>query len=457
MLSVKIIRALNDIDGCLLGNDIYNQLEIQKDKRYFLNIGQFKVICNIKCKVNEDKCIYFPDEIMKKMLLYDDIVLNIWRKNENIYLGPVVGMLLRRKYCENVAEGNPQLETIEHIKEAATYEKCMAYCFSVENVDWNNNTIKGYTFNSILNRWQYRWLPMPDVIYDRLGYVSKDKKQEVTQCREELEENPNISFINPIGSLGKWVVHQKLFLYPEMRKYLPETILYRRIDDILLMLKKHRFIFIKSCYGSRGQEVFSVEMIGQEYKIDFYDKKLKQIIIGDIEEVKKLVEKFILEKQQQGRRTFIIQKGINLIKYKGHKMDFRITLEKNEEGEWEAINYYATHSKKDSNITNYCVGGVAHLYENVYATLKRDYKNIPTQEEFGKATIEIAKYIEKSFGTYGEIGMDMAIDTEGNIWFIEGNSKPDKYRDPSIDNMEGPSPQSCAIFKYSKYLAQLRK
>lgn len=457
MLNVKIIRALNDIDGCLLGKNVYNQLEIQENKRYLLNIGQFKVRCNIKCKVDEDNCIYFSDEIMKKMLLYDDIVLNIWGKDENIYLGPVVGMLLRGWHCESVAEGNPQPEIIDHIKEAAIYEKCMAYCFSVENVDWSNNTIKGYTFNSVLNRWQYRWLPMPDVIYDRHGRVNKDKKREVAKCREEFEENPNICFINPTGSLGKWVVHQKLFLYPEMQKYLPETILYREINDVLLMLKEHSFIFIKSCYGSRGQEVLSVEMIDKKYKINFYDKKLKQIIIDDIEEVKKFVEKFILEKQQQGRKTFIIQKGINLIKYKGHKMDFRITLEKNEEGEWEAINYYARHSRKDYNITNYGAGGDEHLYESVYATLKQDYKNIPTQDEFGKLTIKIAKYIEKGFGTYGEIGMDMAIDTEGNIWFIEGNSKPDKYRDPSIDNMDGPSPQSCAIFKYSKYLAQLRK
>ena len=34
--------------------------------------------------------------------------------------------------------------------------------------------------------------------------------------------------------------------------------------------------------------------------------------------------------------------------------------------------------------------------------------------------------IEKSYGTFGEIGIDFALDTDGKIWFIEANAKPAK-------------------------------
>jgi predicted ATP-grasp superfamily ATP-dependent carboligase len=36
------------------------------------------------------------------------------------------------------------------------------------------------------------------------------------------------------------------------------------------------------------------------------------------------------------------------------------------------------------------------------------------------------KYIEELYGTFGEIGIDFAIDNDGKIWFIECNAKPGK-------------------------------
>ena len=461
MLNVKIIILLNNVDKdiCLLGKDIYNKLKIEDNKQYNIHLGQLKVRSAIKCNMNEEESMSFSEEVSNEILIYDDIILNIWRKNENIYLGPVVGVFMPINYCEEIGKGAPPLEAIEHIQEASPHERCMAYCFSVKDIDWENNRIKGYTFRVASNRWEYRWLPMADIIYDRIAHGNEEEKRLVKEERQNLRENSNIRFINPEGSLGKWPLYKKLFMYDEMHKYLPETILYKSFNDIVSMLNKYNFIFIKSSMGSRGEEVFSIEKVDGKYRIDFYNRKLKLVFVENLDLLKNYIDKFIIEKQKYGRVFFVVQQGINLIKYNGHKMDFRITLEKDEYGIWEATNYYAIHSKEHSNITNYCVGGVLHLYEDVYEVLKENYKDvyIPTKDEFGKETIKVAKYIEKQFGTYGEIGMDMAIDEDGHIWLIEGNAKPDKYRVPGIDDMEGPSPQSCAIFKYSKYLAQLRK
>jgi hypothetical protein len=35
-------------------------------------------------------------------------------------------------------------------------------------------------------------------------------------------------------------------------------------------------------------------------------------------------------------------------------------------------------------------------------------------------------YIEDSYGSFGELGIDYAIDVTGKLWFIECNAKPGK-------------------------------
>ena len=55
-------------------------------------------------------------------------------------------------------------------------------------------------------------------------------------------------------------------------------------------------------------------------------------------------------------------------------------------------------------------------------------------------------------GNFGEIGMDMAFDENGRVWFIEANTKPDKDPEPGLDDMEEVPPQSLSILQYAKYM-----
>ena len=457
IMKVQIHKLQANITGfCLIDKKTYDDLKINEATSYKLHLGQLTAVCNIKPSLEGNNSIYMSEELLEQILLYENIILNIWKKDNDIYLGPVVGMFVTRSVFNSCRSENPAITLIEHIQEAAPFSNCLGYCFCVDNIDFENKKIKAYTFNQNLNQWQFDFFPIPDVIYDRAAYLEKDEKELAKELREEFNINPKIRFINPIGSLGKWPLYKNLSKYPEIKSYLPYTTLYNTFDDILSMLDKYHFIFLKSSYGSRGIEVLSIEKTDNQYRVDFFDNELKLIYAQDVLELKRYIEDFIDEKKTSGRQTFIIQQGIRLIKYNGHSIDFRIDIVKNEEGKWECSNAYGIYSTGNSKITNFCVGGTQEIFKDIYPKVKAMHKNIdlPTEETI-MATIEkIGTFIEKSFGPHGEIGIDMALDDTGKLWFIEGNAKPDKSRVPGLDDMEGIAPQALAIFKYAKYLAK---
>ena len=459
-MNVHIHKQQDNIKGvCIVDKKTYDDLNINEDTTYKLHLGQLAARSSIKPVLQNNSAIYIPKDMLSQLSLYENITLNIWKKDNDIYLGPVVGMFVTRSVFSSCQEGNPTMALIEHIKEASSFSNCLGYCFCVDNIDLENKIIKGYTFIQTLSQWKYTSLPVPDIVYDRAAYLKKDEKELAKELREEFNINPKIRFINPTGSLGKWPLYKNLSKYPEIKNYLPYTILYNTFDDILFMLDKYSFIFLKSSYGSRGKEVLSIEKCDNTYRIDFFHNELKLIYVHDVLELKRYIDDFINEKKTSGRKSFLIQQGINFIKYNGHNIDFRIDIVKNEDGKWEPSRSYGIYSSGNSKITNFCVGGTQEHFKDIYPKLKIMHKNIvfPTEDTIIATIEKIAIFIEKSFGPHGEIGMDIALDDTGKLWFIEGNAKPDKSRIPGFDDMEGIAPQALAIFKYAKYLAKNRR
>ncbi len=456
-MKVLIHKLQDNITGvCLIDKKIYDDLKMSEAISYKLHLGQLTAVCNIKPHLQNSDSIYISEDILNHILLYENITLNIWKKDNDVFLGPVVGMFVTKHVFNSCRSGKPAITLIEHIQEASPFSNCLGYCFCADNVDFENKKIKAYTFIKNLNEWKYDFFPVPDIIYDRAAYLEKDEKELAKEIREEFKINSKIRFINPIGSLGKWPLYKNLSKFPEIKSYLPYTIFYNTFDDILSMLDKYHFIFLKSSYGSRGQEVLSIEKSDNVYRVDFFHNELKLIYAKDILELKRYIEDFINEKKTSGRQSFIVQQGIRLVKYNGHNIDFRIDIVKNEDGKWEPSRSYGIYSAGNSKITNFCVGGMQEHFKDIYPKLKAMHKNIdfPSEETIITSIEKIATFIEKSFGPHGEIGIDMALDDTGKLWFIEGNAKPDKSRIPGFDDMEGIAPQALSIFKYAKYLAK---
>lgn len=467
-VQIKKLTAKADSNICHIPNAIFDTLELSAKTLYKINLGQRSEYSYVMPNEGFDKCMYFSNPVFKKLLLFEGIILNIWRNKEEIYLGPVVGIFVKRRVIEAIRIGKPSFSIRKH-GEAGSQMSCLSYYYSIEGINWDEDKIKGYTFDRTTNNWRYDWFPMPDVLYD-LGVSFNDAPKPFAEYMKIIhmlsrpwgttQHKPdvgymlqrframNVHFINSRRYLGKWEVHKRLSKYSDSGVCYPKTILYKDFDDVLSMLNEFGFIFVKASGGAQGKQVLSIEQIDREYKLTFNKHGLKEFIFNEIKDVKMLVEEFV-----KGRE-FVVQQGIRLIKYNGRNMDLRMLMMKDGQGEWQPVQHHCRIAQKTYTITNYSMGGDWVDYEEVYPCLCSQFpdRSIPDKEKLLDATRKVVYNFEKEFGSFGEIGMDMAVDIYGNIWFIEANTKPEKISKPNPYDPKEIPVEAINIFDYAIFL-----
>jgi hypothetical protein len=225
---------------------------------------------------------------------------------------------------------------------------------------------------------------------------------------------------------------------------------YTNMEQIKQMLDKYKFIFLKAFNGSKGQEVASIEQIDELIEVNYFDStenKLKNLIIPSLDILEAFVTDFFENEQ------FIIQQGIHLLKFQERVLDLRILLNKNEKGIWECAVMLCRLAPKDKTITNISSGGAPLFYEKVYPFLNTSdgLNKTPSYDEIFELSKKIADYIQREFGLFGEIGLDIALDTRGYIWLIEANAKPDKGIEEDIYDLYGNKYVDLLIESYQKH------
>ncbi|MHB8125018.1 MAG: YheC/YheD family endospore coat-associated protein [Desulfitobacteriaceae bacterium] len=452
-IQIELLSENRLTNICQVSWNIFDSLKLSEEVKYNLYFGQLRREVFIRPVDGAGNCIYLSPDIfnpafaINELMVLQNVVLNIWKKGEDIHLGPVLGIFIKPKRLSVPKEGS----TVQSHMHAGLAKRFLCYFFSIDRIDWENERIKGFAFIPGLDKWTDAWFPMPEVIYDRGARFAEEQKTTVRETRERFRNNPNVQFINSLDFLGKWETYRHLSKYNEIAKYLPMTVRYRSFNDLMLMLKKHSFIFLKAYYGSGGKQVLSIEKSHGKYKLVFYSSELQELKLNDVDEVRKHIEGFT-----EGRK-FILQRGIRLLKYKGRFFDMRVLIIKDKEGQWRAISNYARIAKANLTITNYCAGGDCDFYKNIYPNLSSPLckSSIPNYDDVANGAIKIAAVIDREFGTFGELGMDMAIDKYGKIWFIEANTKPDKDLVEGLDDYDDIHPQYMAVFEYAGYLCGL--
>ncbi|OUM84422.1 MAG: hypothetical protein BAA01_00970 [Bacillus thermozeamaize] len=446
-MDVTVKRREENGNQCLLSADLFEALELVENKKYTLHVGHSNATVTFKKRQGKISRLSLPHTIFEQLHLLHGMKLNIWKAGDAIYLGPVVGIFVNPTYITNLSKGNIPLTAKKDIQ-ANAVAKCLIYFFSTDHIDWKAKTIQGYTVAPQSNQWTSQTCPFPNVIYDCGVHFPTDQKGKVKRIRQRFREDPGIQFINNSDYLGKWALYTKLSKYKEMRPYLPETIRYQSVEDLHTMLAKHPLVYVKSFYGSRGREVMTVRKTENGYVIKFYHGVLKSTFVKRFDQIVHLINRFF------GDKPLILQEGINVLTYKGRRLDFRLLICKNGSGQWQVIYNQANVAKPGATITT--IGKNYKNYDQVYRYFQKtgQCNSMPTDKKLRKETIKIAQYIEKEFGPHGEIGMDMAVDRNGKIWFIEANAKPEKLPIPGLEDTKGVSPQFLSTFQYATFLTK---
>lgn len=212
---------------------------------------------------------------------------------------------------------------------------------------------------------------------------------------------------------SKWSRHLGLAGHSGIAKHIPVTKIMNR-DDLKKFLNKHRVAFIKPVHGSQGNNIIKVRRLKKNYYVQ-YEERVHKI------PSRKFVGKIF---GQVGRRHYLIQKGIPLVKIKGRPVDFRVLLLK-PRNRWEVMGVIGKIATGNRIVTNFSHGGKPYQFKPLLRLAGWNEKEIEnTKALMYRLCLAAAYEFNRRYKHCRRLGVDLALDNKRGIWIIEVNTNP---------------------------------
>ena len=213
---------------------------------------------------------------------------------------------------------------------------------------------------------------------------------------------------------SKWSRHLGLSGSRRLARYIPSTRLLSR-RNLKPFLRRHKIVFVKPVYGSFGNRIMKVAR-----------RKHGGYSVHREHHVRRVSSRGIVRTvfRHTGRRPFLIQKGVNILKVKRRPVDFRVLLLR-PGSRWETMGIMGKMATGNRIVTNYNHGGRAVNFKELLRRAGWSPHRIDQMEarmiRIGRAA---ANKFSRRYKHCRRLGIDMAIDTEGRVWILEVNTNP---------------------------------
>jgi len=351
--------------------------------------------------------IGLSDKLKEKLMIPESLIYQVVISESRISFGPVIGFLLG----VHTHRYNPR-HMSKYSDRLGIYNKVggLVYAFSPKSVNWEKNTAHGLYYNIATASWEYGCFPLPDVIYRRDFHSSPE-------YIERLMEFTHGRLFNSYR-FSKYQLYEAVKNNGELNKYLPPTELSLSFDQVKRFIDCHSKVILKPINLSRGRGICIIEKIDNMYKITDY--RYKQPVVSVHDDRKSLEEFFVLNKSLFDK--YIIQKYLSLARVGNSLFDIRVIMQKRRIGIWDCTGIECRVSN-NSHLTNISRGGYAlTLDEALQQAFSSDHEFI--NREIHDFCQKFCSYMDRMGEHFAEFGMDIAVDTDKNIWLIEANVFP---------------------------------
>ena len=346
------------------------------------------------------------------------------KQNESTKKTLVVGVFISKKHAQDLITMSPRLVNshryIRYIELAKANEDLdvTLYFFTTDYVSFEKKYVMGIYYNHQENIWQQKKFPLPHLLYDRGGGTSKKSELAIKKFAELGIKN-----INAQHYFDKWDLYDRLSKLDTMSSHLPVTIKGDKAINIIQMLNQYGHVYIKTRRGSCGKGVIRIEKHDPDkfrYYYSYGGKLFSEIFTE--QELMKILYRFFAHK------PFIIQKPIDLMKKGQCIIDFRSEVQKNKNGQLIVAGTTARIGRPRSPIAS-------NTHKEDYYTIEKFMKDTMQfdakrayvfQEKINRFLQTVFRAVEQVYGPFGEIGIDFGLDTQGQLWLIECNSKSAK-------------------------------
>lgn len=335
---------------------------------------------------------------------------------------------------------------LEKMIEAGEKLNVQIIVFTPEDFDPTLTKVKAHLFKVSASRWTRSWVAVPNFIYDRCRSQKSPRFKKYLQFREKNQHR--FTFLNS-RLANKWTVHQVLTTYPRMDRFLPETFQFST-DSMFELLNRYPSIYIKPSGGTGGRGILRVSRKTNGFYVQGRDQA-RRIVTPKLLTTAKLVA---YTKDWTKNQHFIVQQGINIALVDDKIHDYRVLVQKDGSGDWQVTGMVGKVGGRDSITSNLHGGGEAMpLRKLLYSRFSRHHSEQIIVASYQLALI-IADHLEKKFGRLCELGLDLAIDEDGDVWLLEVNPKPSREVFARIKDWDGYQKAIRSPIEYALYLAK---
>ncbi len=334
------------------------------------------------------------------------------------------------------------------IAEHAIKNEVKTCILSPSQLTENPSVVSGLLYSPNKKEWENTSFSLPSFIYDRCYYGNKQTHLYRFQT-EELKMREDIHFLG-YGLPDKWEVYKALSSLPELQAYFPAT---KKLTSVAFFLSHFRHQdtwLMKPINGSQGKGLIKVEKLSGQYIVKEVVQPGEQLYVFRSDaQLKKWLH--IRMKQVE----YIFQPFLPLQNKRNVPFDVRLLLQKNEEGKW-AERVRAIRTGPKNYITSNLAGGGEMLPFSVLLQGVPSSKRKKIEEHLQIIAECLPPAIDKSIKPLFELGIDIGVDPELNLWILDINSKPGH----KIVTMASPSVQTEiyeAPSRYCTYLASIKR
>jgi hypothetical protein len=251
----------------------------------------------------------------------------------------------------------------------------------------------------------------PDIVYNKAYSSSR-------ATTKYLAAIPNIQQVNDRIGYWKWEVHEALKIATPKAPWLLKTLKFRNLDQLDWFCDEDDVVFIKPSQGLKSMGVVRIEKVEGVIYYEYRGKGKEKFIykkgnVNSIEELPLEIKKWFTGED------YVIQKGVDLAEIEGRCFDLRVLGQKDGHGEWRL------YPKARVGSLNFSITTLG-LWGDANAVLSEAFPNRMILPKVLETAREILLILDLHFARAGEVGLDLAVDQQGRVYFLEANSMPGK-------------------------------
>ncbi len=356
---------------------------------------------------------------------------------------PIIGIAMPQEWNHHLHEKPPTNSANMHM-DAAELLGVHVYCFVLKDVQLEQRTIAGWV--RVDGEWIRTPVPWPDVYYELPEMEALDAEMPIV----EALWNSTIT-TNTTRRLGKWQCCDILRRYSDTEWYVPDTVLYVAPENLASMVRKHRVVLIKPEYGKTGRGISRVSASAHgrySWEDSVTSRRASSLSLGQV---------VARARQTAGASRLAIQQSISLLRVDGRLSDIRVNMNKDGSGQWQFMFAGIKIGRAGKFVTNMARGGAWVAFPAALKILDADQaKAERLLAEVHQAAAVITNRLEQQVGPMGEVGYDLAFDTNHRMWFLEANPNPGKTN--KYTRIKGKIPPWYShLLEYACYLWQQAK